>query len=62
MMRQSITRSARQLAQPTRLFSTSVRTMAEGDLGAPKSGGGGYAFIAIHEIRTDGIQGLVQQA
>jgi len=40
MMRQSIVRSSRQVLRPARLFSTSVRTMAEGDLGAPKAGGG----------------------
>jgi len=38
MMRQSITRCSRQLIRPARLFSTSVRTMAEGDLGAPAGG------------------------
>jgi len=42
MMRQSIIRCSRQLVRPTRLFSTSVRTMAEGDLGAPA----GRGFVA----------------
>jgi len=48
-MRQSIVRSSRQAFRPARLFSTSVRTMAEGDLGAPRAGGGGYVVKPCHD-------------